>query len=159
MRKAPQSLFSLARANKGTSAIEFGFMGLILAALIVGVIDFGVGLWEDMQVANAAEAGAAFASVKGWNATAADIESVVTTTTGLSTITASPAPWIMSCGCPNANSTAITEVACGTTCTDNSEAGHYWVVSAEDSYSMFLPYPGIANPMTLNATSYARLYP
>lgn len=152
-------LFRLLRANEGVSAIEFGLLAPILALLIMGIIDFGVAIWDDMQVANAAEAGAAYASINGWNATASQIETAVTSATNLSTINASPAPWIMSCGCPNANSTSISQVACGTTCGDGSEAGHYWVVSAKTSYSLFLPYPGIPDPMTLTSTDYARLYP
>lgn len=149
----------LLRAEEGVSAIEFGFIAPLLALLVMGIIDFGMGIWHDMQVANAAEAGAAFASVNGWNATASQIQNAVTSATSLSTIEASPAPWIMSCGCPNSASTGITQTTCGTPCPDGSEAGHYWVVSAQDSYSMILPYPGIANPMSLNATDYARLYP
>jgi Flp pilus assembly pilin Flp len=152
-------LVRLARDSEGASAIEFGFLAPILALLVMGIVDFGMGIWEDMEVANAAEAGAAYASVKGWNATATKIQSAVTNATSLSTISASPAPSIMSCGCPNANSTAISSATCGTTCSDGSEAGHYWVVNAQASYSMFLRYPGIGNPMTLSATAFARLYP
>jgi Flp pilus assembly protein TadG len=152
-------LARLLRGNEGVSALEFGLLAPILAILIIGIVDFGVAIWQDMQVANAAEAGAAYASVNGWNATASQIETAVTSATSLSTITAAPAPWVMSCGCPNANSTGITEVACGTTCADGSQAGHYWVVNAQASYAMFLSYPGIGNPMTLSATAYARLYP
>ncbi len=149
----------LLRANDGVTALEFAFLAPLLAVLITGIIDFGMAIWDDMQVANAAEAGAAYASLNGWNATASMIENAVTSATGLATIQASPAPWIMSCGCPNANSTAITQVSCGTTCADGSEAGHYWVVNANVSYSMILPFPGIANPMSLSTTAYARLYP
>jgi Flp pilus assembly protein TadG len=152
-------LVRMMRDSEGASAIEFGFLAPILALLVMGIVDFGMGIWEDMKVANAAEAGAAYASVNGWNATATQIQSAVTNATSLSAISASPAPSIMSCGCPNANSTAITSATCGTACSDGSQAGHYWVVNAQASYSMFLHYPGVTNPMTLSATAYARLYP
>lgn len=144
-------------AREGVTTIEFALVAPILALLIVGILDFGIGLWRQMQVATAAQAGAAYASTNGWNATATGIANAVTGATGLGSITATPAPaW--ACGCPNATS-GIAWVACGSTCPDGSQSAHYVTIGAQAAYSTILPYPGLANPLTLSAASFARLYP
>lgn len=159
MSKTIRRLACLARAHGGVSTIEFAIVAPAIALLLIGIIDFGMGLWQEMQVADAAQAGASYAALNGWNSTASQIETAVTSATSLSGLQASPAPSVMSCGCPNSNSTALTQTTCGSSCPDGSTAGHYWIVNAESSYSTILPYPGISSPMTLTATAYARLYP
>ena len=149
----------IAAARDGVSTIEFAIVATAVALLLVGIIDFGMGLWDKMQVQNAAQAGASYAAVKGWNSTAGAIETAVTSATGMSGVQASPVPSVMSCGCPNAGASAITSATCGAACSDGSIAGHYWIVNAKVSYSTILPYPGITSPMNLTATAYARLYP
>ena len=151
-------LARLAAARQGVSTIEFAVVAPVIALLVIGMIDFGMGLWEEMQVSNAAQAGAAYASINSWNATVSQIETAVTSATSLSGLSPSPAPSTV-CGCPTSTGSALTQVTCGTTCADGSVAGHYWIINAEASYSTILPYPGLSNPMTLSATTYARLYP
>jgi Flp pilus assembly pilin Flp len=149
----------LLREERGVSAIEFALIAPVIAILIIGIIDFGMGLWRQMQVANAAEAGAAYAAAKGWNSTTGGIENAVTSATNFSAITASPAPtWPPWCGCPNTSS-GVTSATCGSNCGDGSLAGHYVTVQAQASYSTILPWPGISSPITLSSSAYARLYP
>jgi Flp pilus assembly protein TadG len=155
--KLSRLLRHVAAADRGVTTIEFAFVAPALALFIIGIIDFGMGLWDQLQVRNAAQAGAVYASINGWDATAAQIQSAVTNATGLSAITASPSPsW--GCGCLNTTS-GIRAAACGSVCADGSTAAHYVTVSAQAPYSTILPYPGLTSPMTLTATSYARLYP
>ena len=52
--------------EKGTAAIEFGMVGALPCFLLVGLIDFGMGYWERIQVGNAARAGAEYAIFNGW---------------------------------------------------------------------------------------------
>lgn len=146
----------LAAASEGLAAIEFALVAPLLLLLVTGAFDFGRGLWYQQQVASAAQAGAVYAAAQGWNATAANIDSAITTATSLA-VSASPAPaWI--CGCPGA-STGIMSISCGSACPDGSSPAHYVTVSAQASYSPLLPYPGIGKQLTLSYTSYARLYP
>jgi Flp pilus assembly protein TadG len=158
-----QRLRSFARLlceERGVSAIEFAFIAPVVAILIIGIIDFGMGLWRQMEIANAAEAGAAYAAAKGWNSTTSGIDGAVTSATNLpsSSITVSLNNWSNWCGCPNTSS-GVTSATCGSDCSDSSLAGHYVIVSASTSYSTIVPWPGISSPLTLASTAYARLYP
>lgn len=159
MSRTIQRLARLLHARDGVSTIEFAIVAPAIAILLVGITDFGMGLWEEMQVADAAQAGAAYAALNGWNSTSTGIETAVTSATSLSGLQASPAPSMMSCACPNSNSSALASATCGGSCPDGSTAGHYWIVNAKASYSTILPYPGITSPMNLTSKAYARLYP
>lgn len=146
----------LGTACDGLAAIEFAFMAPLLCLLLIGAVDFGRGLWCQLQVASAAQAGAVYASTQGWNATAAAIENAVTGATSLA-VSASPAPaWV--CGCPN-TSAGIAPVQCGSFCPDGSSPPHYVTVTATATYSPLLPYPKLGSRLTLSSVSYARLYP
>src|SRR5262245_48597219 len=87
-----------AESVQGASAVEFAILAPILVFLLVCTLDLGLGFHSKMQVQNAAQAGAQYAIVNGFNATA--ISSAVTATTTLAGITASPAP-SQFCGCPS----------------------------------------------------------
>ncbi len=139
--------------EKGTAAVEFGMVGTMLTLLLLGLIDFGMGYWELIQVGNAARAGAEYAILNGWNQPA--ITTAVTSATGLISIAATPAP-TQSCGCPSAGA-GITAAACGANCAGGGTAGAYVTVNAKASYSTIFRYPGIANPLTLTASVTVRV--
>lgn len=132
---------------RGVSAIEFGLIAPVIVILVIGIIDFGMALWNDMQVANAAQAGAAYASVHGWSTTAGNVESAVSSATKLSLSSNSAS--IISC-----SSSSV-----GPCSPNNGGSGNYWQVSAAASYSTILPWPGLSQPMNLAFTAYAKLYP
>ena len=140
-------------ARDGVSAIEFAFVAGILSILLLGVCDFGLGFWQQMQVANAARAGTEFAVKNGYDAT--NIQTAVTNATNLAGIQASPAP-SSSCGCPDVT-TGVTAATCGSTCADGSTAGTYVTVNAQISYRTLFAWPGLSNPMTLASTATVRL--
>ena len=71
-------------AVDGVSTIEFAVIASMLATLAIGMLDFGMGLWQQMEVGNAARAGAEFASINGYNSTG--IQNAVTSATSLSSI-------------------------------------------------------------------------
>jgi Flp pilus assembly protein TadG len=139
--------------EKGTAAIEFGLVGTMLSVLLLGLIDFGMGYWEQIQVGNAARAGGQYAIFNGWSS--AGITTAVTSATSLSAIAATPAP-TQSCGCPSA-SAGITAATCGSSCTGGGTAGTYVTVKAQAAYSTIFPFPGIANPLTLTASMTVRI--
>src|SRR5215831_6895991 len=74
----------------GTAAVEFAILSVLLVLMMVAVIDLGMGLYRGIQVRNAAQAGAAYAMAKGYNASS--ITSAITNATSFSQISASPAP-------------------------------------------------------------------
>lgn len=156
MRPRPRPpLRQLIAADDGMSLIEFAFVVPILSILIIGILDFGMGLWHQMQVGNAARAGAQYVTLHGWDST--KITNAVQNATSLSGVSATPAP-AQVCGCASSSS-GVTTATCGSTCSDGTLAAHYVNVGAQASYSTILPWPGITNPMTLSATAIGRLYP
>ena len=139
--------------EKGTAALEFAAVGGFLCLLLLGSIDFGMSYWQKMQVGNAARAGGQYAIVNGWNQSG--ITAAATSATGLSSITATPAP-TQTCGCPSV-SAGITTATCGSNCTGGGTAGAYVTVNAQAFYSTAFTYPGIANPLTLTASVTVRI--
>jgi Flp pilus assembly protein TadG len=151
--KTARRLSRLFFDQKGTAAIEFGIIASLLCFMFIGLIDFGTGFWQKMQVGNAARAGGEYAIANGWNQSS--ISTAVTSATSLSSITATPAP-TQTCGCPDASS-GITAATCGSNCTGGGTAGTYVTVGAQASYSSIFTYPGIANPQTLSASTIVRI--
>jgi Flp pilus assembly protein TadG len=139
--------------EEGTAAIEFGVIGTFLGLLLLGLVDFGMGYWRQMQVGNAARAGVEYAITNGWDQ--AKITTVVGGATGWGSITATPAP-TKTCGCPDVTA-GIAAATCGASCTGGGTAGTYVNVNARASYSTVFTYPGIANPLTLNASTSVRI--
>jgi Flp pilus assembly protein TadG len=144
---------SLRDAEDGVSAIEFAFVAGILSMLLLGICDFGLGFWQQMQVANAARAGAEFAVKNGYNTT--NIQTTVTNATNLPGVQASPAP-SSTCGCPDA-ATGVTAMSCGASCPNGGTTGTFVTVSAQVSYRTLFAWPGISNPMTLASSATVRL--
>jgi Flp pilus assembly protein TadG len=143
----------LGRADSGMATTEFGFVVSLLAALTVGVLDFGNGLVEQMEVGNAARAGADYAQTNPYNS--ANITSAVQNATSLSVEVPTGMP-LQFHGCPDVSS-GISSVSPGTTCpSTNATAGEYVTVSAQTSYSTIFTYPGIPNPLTLSASATVR---
>jgi Flp pilus assembly protein TadG len=143
---------NLRAADDGVSTTEFGLVVSLLAALTVGILDFGSGLVKQMEVGNAARAGADYAQANTYNST--NIASAVQNATRLS-VQADPAP-TQFYGCPDVTS-GVSSVSAGTTCpSTNATAGEYVTVSAQTSYSTIFTYPGIPNPLTLSASATVR---
>lgn len=142
------------RSQEGVSAIEFAMVGGSLAMLLLGVLDFGIGYWDRIQVQDAAQAGAEYAVRSGYDSTS--IQAAVTNATKLSAVQASPAP-SQFCGCPNISS-GVTAATCSSTCAaDGSTAGTYVTVNAQVSYRTLFAWPGLANPMTLASSVTVRI--
>lgn len=57
----------LCRERRGAAAVEMAFMAPILVFMAAGLIDFGLGVYTKMMVADAAQAGAAYATLNAKN--------------------------------------------------------------------------------------------
>src|SRR4051794_34109950 len=128
----------LARAagdTSGVAAVEFGIIVPILVLMVVATADIGMGFYRKMQVEDAAQAGAAWATKNGFDANL--ISTAVTSATSAPGISVSPAP-VQFCGC--ASGSSVSEVTCGTTCSGGTLAGTYTTVSAQMTYNTILPY-------------------
>lgn len=140
------------RAEDGAIAVEMALVAPVLAAILVPLIDIGMGTYEQMQVQEAAQAGIQYAADHGWSSTG--VESAAQNATSL-TVTLSPAPF-ESCGC--ATSAGVVSATCGAACDDGSTAGGSYVfVTAQAQYHTLVNYPSLPNPMTLSASAVLRL--
>jgi Flp pilus assembly protein TadG len=139
-------------ATAGVASIELAVIAPFLTLAIIGTADLGFGIYRNMQVQAAAQAGAEYAVVKGF--TASGVSSAVTSATPFAGVQASPAPQQF-CGCPTAS--GISPLACNASCPDASKPGGYVTVSARASYAPILPYPLLPASFELTAAATARL--
>jgi Flp pilus assembly protein TadG len=134
----------------GSALVELAIIGSVLCTLTVGISDFGLAIWKQTEVSNAARAGVQYVSANGWNQSAA--QTAATSATSLA-VTATATTY---CGCPTG--TGITQQTCGTTCSSYSatNAGNYASVTAQASYTPLLRALWSASPVTLSATAVTR---
>ena len=137
---------------RGVAAIELAIIAPILALLMVCTIDLGLGIYCDMRVQNAAQAGAQYAVGNGFDANA--ISNAVLSATNSPGLAASPAP-SQFCGC--ATNGGITSASCSSTCVGGSLPASYARVSAQNTYTTLLPYPLLPRSFTFTAQSTVKL--
>lgn len=140
-----------ASAAQGAAIVEFALVMPLCLLLLTILFDFGFAAYQAMQVAAAAEAGAAYASRNAWDA---DAIATVVTGDAAGLISAVPLP-VKSCSC---SAGGILEPAmCGAACPGGGTAGVYATVSAQAQYRAMLPYPGFPDPLTLSRQVVRRL--
>jgi Flp pilus assembly protein TadG len=142
----------LLRDRSGVAAIEFALAAPILVAALVGIADVGMGIYKQMQLINAVQAGARYAMTNGWNSV--QIQNTITNATDLAAISATPAP-THSCGCPSG--ATIATATCGSTCASGAPAGTYVTVNAQFAYTPVIPFVGFGGALTLVAQSMVRI--
>jgi Flp pilus assembly protein TadG len=152
LRRSVRRLALLMRAERGNAAIEFALATPILIGMLVPVADIGIAFAQQLQVQQAAQAGAQYALLHGYNSTA--ISSAVTAATTLSSVSAAPAP-TQSYGCPTG--TTITAATMGSTCANGETAGTYVFVNAQAAYTPALPYSVLGSGVTLTAQTAVRI--
>jgi Flp pilus assembly protein TadG len=137
---------------RGVSAIEFAIIAPVFLIALIGTIDIGLGFYRQMQVQNAAQVGAQYAALHGFDGT--DIANAITSATAYSAITASPAPSKF-CGC--VSTSGVNVVDCASSWPGGAAAGSYVTASAQATYNTVLPYPLIPSSYTLSAASILRI--
>jgi Flp pilus assembly protein TadG len=138
----------------GTSAVEFALAAPILMGLLVPMADLGMAFSDQIQVQQAAAAGAQYAALHPWNSNSVTaIANAVTAATTLA-VAASPAP-SQTCGCPSSSTVAY--AACNSTCPNGQTAGYYVIVNAQAPYTPQLPYSVLGSSVTLTAQSTVRV--
>jgi len=142
---------------RGVAAIEFAAIAMVLAIMMIGTADFGMGFYRKMQVQNAAQAGAQYAMVHEFSgASISSIQTAVKSATAFPGIVPSPAP-VQFDGCPS--NTGVTSPDINSKCPDGSTAGTYVTVWAQGVYQTILPFPllGIPDSFTFTAQSTVRI--
>jgi len=146
-------LFACVRRRKdGAAAVEFAVALPLLAGILLPMLDIGMATYQEMQVIDAAQAGADYALEHGWNSTA--IQSAVTNATNLAGVSASPSPSNF-CGCPSGS--AVASATCGSTCASGLVAGSYVTVGAQVTFTPLVPYSGFGSSVVLHGTSTVRI--
>jgi Flp pilus assembly protein TadG len=165
LRRPFVGLAALARDRGGMSAVEFGVAAPIFLAILMPVVDLGRAYSQQIQIRQAVQAGALYASVNVYNSGtwSTNVSSAVTNSTTLGVSTTVSAE---SCGCPNSTSTDIvshdTITTCGpsnsgTNCSDGSAPGYYVTITGSLSYTPVMPYSILANPTTLSDQAVVRI--
>jgi Flp pilus assembly protein TadG len=151
---------------EGAALIELSLLVPLLVVMGIYTADFGLSIYTQMQVQNAAQAGVDWAMANHvFNQTA--ISAAVTNATNnpnaTSTlnITVSPGYPIEQCGCPSSTGmifSADTAPNPCPTCNDGSVGGLYVTVQAQATwnsfiYAPFLLFSNAANTITAQATA------
>lgn len=144
-------LRSFMRDVGGVAAIEFALVATMLPLMLLCMLDLGIGFYRKMQVQYAAQAGAEYALLHGFNADS--ISKAVLSAANSTVVSVTPAPSTF-CGC--ATSTAITTISCNSSC-GNSAPATYVSVSAQSVYTPLFHYPLLPQSFTLTAQSQARI--
>lgn len=139
------------RPEHGGAAIELAIVGPVLALAVIYVADLSLGFFSNMRVQSAAQAGAHYAILHGFNAAA--IGNAVVNSTAAS-VSASPAPASF-CACPNA--AGLGTVSCTSTCPGGASPGTYVRVTAQGSYSTIFNLAGLPSSMTQTAVATVRI--
>jgi Flp pilus assembly protein TadG len=141
------------RDRSGVAAVELGLVAPMLAALLIPMIDLGVGSYDKMRVQNAAAAGAqwALANPTAYSATSIQTAAQSASSLGTSVTVVST----QTCNCLS-GSTLGAAVACANTCPDGSTPGTFVGVTTTYSYSLLFTYPTLSNPMSLTGVTVVR---
>jgi Flp pilus assembly protein TadG len=136
-----------------------------LAALTLGIVDFGMAFFAKMQIATAAQGAASYAVRNSTADTTTPpaalptsyrvaIETAAVNGTGLTGISTPDVSHF--CACPDAAS-GMLSATCGSSCAGGGTAGKYIQIEVESTYATIVPWPGISSPITLRSTATARL--
>jgi Flp pilus assembly protein TadG len=143
----------LGRDRSGVAAVELGLIAPVLAAILIPMIDLGVGAYDKMRVQNAAAAGAQWALA---NPTAYSATSIQTAAQSATSLLANVAvASTQTCNCLSGN-TLGAAVPCANTCPDGSSPGTFVGVTTTYSYSLLFTYPSLTNPMSLSGFTIVR---
>jgi hypothetical protein len=139
--KHPKSL-------RGQSIIEFAFMVVIMATIMLGVANFALAMQQAMLVVEASTEGALYGSFTTYNAnqTAAAQSAAATSAAGAKGLTTVAS---ISCACEPGGVWGVT--ACTTTCVGNSPL-KYFKVTSTSSFSSLFHYAGLPTTFSLGST-------
>jgi Flp pilus assembly protein TadG len=145
---------SFRRANDGAAAVEFALLAsFLIVPLTIVLYDFGTALFRQMEVGNAARAGAGYAAFCGCFQLNSIKSAVQNASSGGFSITATPVP-SQACACPDGTlasalgSAAIptsTPSCGGTNCSAHGGGfdSTYVTVNAQATYNPIFPVTGL----------------
>jgi hypothetical protein len=138
------------------TAVEFALAVPLLLVLLMPLAELGLAFSQQIQVQQAAQAGAEYASRHPWNSSSVTaIENAMTSASRLTLL-----PWSDPCVL-GANPAPCQTRGCLvdekiSQCPNGESAGYYVVVNAQVSYSRILPFSLLENPTPLVAQATVR---
>ncbi len=158
---------SLRRANDGAIVVEFALVAaFFIIPLTIVLYDLGTALFRQMEVGNAARAGAGYAAYCGCFNSSNITSAIQNATSASLTVSATPAP-SEACACPDGTlastlGSSATPPGCGGTDCSAHGGGFdatYVTVNAQATYDPVFPYPGIvpSGGFVLNAAATIRI--
>lgn len=146
------------RCARGSVAIELALLAPVLAALLIGSVDFGTYIYKKMQLQSASRAGAQFAIQSDGNAEdTAGINSAVLASAddleaGL-TITSTTY-----CSCADGTETTVSvTTGCGGTCAGGDAPALSVRVTVSNTFTPIFPYPGLPDSIDLQGETSLRV--
>ena len=146
------------RCARGSVAIELALLAPVLAALLIGSVDFGTYIYKKMQLQSASRAGAQYAIQTGANSTDSTgiSDAVFRSSTdldpGLSVISAT------FCACADGSSSAVSDTTgCGGTCPGGDTPALTVQVTVSNTFKTIFPYPGIPDSIVITGKTALRV--
>ena len=118
-------------SRRGAAAVEFALLVPVVLAGLTGVANYGLAIFEKIELESAARAGAQMA-IRDRTDTSA-IQQTTVDSTDL-TITTGDVSVSNTCRCADINSTAT----CGTTCSDGDPTQFYTTVTVSKNFTLLL---------------------
>ena len=141
----------LARAEEGAAAVEFAFVLPMFLLLMAGLLDGARLINASLQVRAAAQAGATWAQLNGWDA--AGISGAITAATPLSVVATVPAA--PTAGCIKGPQIAPPDP--GNKCPGQQPVGSFVAVGASAAFEPLMPWPKMVWPSTVAAHATVRI--
>lgn len=116
----------------------------VLSAVFIGLADYGLAMFEKMELTSAARSGAQVALIDSSDTNA--IKQAVVSSTNLD-ITTADVTTSQSCECADG-----TSISCGGTCGDGSTNRYFFTVTATENYTLLL----VPTTMTLIGSATVR---
>jgi Flp pilus assembly protein TadG len=134
----------LLRARRGAAAVEFAMLMPVITALFIGVINYGLIVFDQMELNSAARAGAQMALLDASSTSV--IQQVVVDSTNL-TIDATDVTVTETCNCYDG-----TTALCTTTTCSGQPVEHYFNIDVTEDYTFLL----IPTTITLSGSASVR---
>jgi len=146
VKKMPHLVRSFARSESGISAVEMALVAPVLMIIFLGLIDYGIAIFNKLELTSSVRSGAQYALINSTNMTA--IQTTVINSSNLNPANLVVSMPYVTCECSNGTVDATCLVVC--------PAGvlrHYVVIDATYTYvPFFLP-----TNIILNSTSTIRV--
>lgn len=159
LRRGLGRTLSVLKDRRGVSAVEFALLAPVLIALPVPIVDLGLGLYTQMELQNAATAGAQYALQNPSLSTLTTAQIQAAAAAAVPSLAMSTSASQV-CGCPGTGTgggPAVTFGSCTTNCSTGKLPGNYVTVTAQTTYVPLVPYPVMGSSVALTAQSVARI--